>query len=78
MGNLRLANVSNNLESCLDTVIVDLPGLDSLHIVFAREPEHIKGILASDGDKLAALGPVNVLGLNLDSTDKTASSPVEE
>lgn len=77
-GDIRLANVSDDLKSRLDTILLNISRLDSLDIVLARESQNVKGILTSNRHQLAAIGPVDLLRLNFDSSNKTTSSPVKE
>lgn len=77
-GDIRLANVSDNLKGGLDTILLNFSRLDSLNIVLTRESQNVKGILTSNRHQLAAIGPVDLLRLNLDSSNETTSSPVKE
>jgi hypothetical protein len=77
-GDIRLANVSDDLEGGFDTILLNISRLDSLNIILTRESQNVKGILTSNRHQLAAVRPVDLLGLNLNSSDKTTSSPVEK
>lgn len=76
--NSRLANISDNFESSLHAIFIDLTGLDGFDIVFPGESQNVECILAGNGNKLAVLGPVDVLRLNLDSANEAASGPVKK
>lgn len=51
----RLANVSDDLESCLHTILLDLSGLHSFDVGLSGESKDIESILASNGHELAAI-----------------------
>lgn len=73
-----LVDVGDDLESGLDTIVVDLAGVGSLDVVLAREAEDVVGVLARQADELAAVGPVHLAGLDLNAAHEVAGRPVEE
>jgi len=46
--NIPFIDISNNLKSFLDTIILDLSGLNSSSILFSKKPQNIEGIITSN------------------------------
>lgn len=91
---LPLVDVRDDLKSGLDTIFVNLVGLDTLDVSLAREAQDVEGVFACEGDQFATIRPVhlfklahgleaarqetNLSRLDLNASDQTTGLPVKE
>jgi hypothetical protein len=57
MDHSRLVDIGDDLEGSLDAIVLHLASLDGRDVVFTRESQNVEGVLASNRDELAAVGP---------------------
>ena len=75
---IPLVDIHHNLESRLDTIVLNVASLRSLDVILSGEAQHVEGVFASQRDELAAVTPVELLRLDFDSPDQSAACPVEK